>query len=79
MVAKKDIHKLKYEEAMQELEQVLSDLENGSLELEAMIERFELGKELLAHCQELLEKAELRVREVSQVSEDSIENGDMNS
>ncbi|MGV8025942.1 MAG: exodeoxyribonuclease VII small subunit [Anaerolineaceae bacterium] len=69
MATKKDIQKLKYEQAMQELEQVLTDLENGSLELDAMLERFELGKELLAHCQELLDKAELRIREVNQSSE----------
>ncbi len=68
MVAKKDIQKMKYEEAMQELEKVLADLENGSLELEAMLEKFELGKELLAHCQELLEKAELQIQEVKQIS-----------
>ena len=75
MNAKKDIHKLKYEEALQELEQVLDDLENGSLELEAMLERFELGKELLAHCQSLLEKAELRIHEVDQAPEESTKNG----
>ena len=75
MTAKKDIQKLKYEEALKELEQVLDDLENGSLELEAMLERFELGKELLAHCQSLLEKAELRIREVEPVSEKSTKSG----
>ena len=76
MATKKDIQKLKYEQAMQELEQVLADLENGSLELDAMLERFELGKELLAHCQELLDKAELRIREVNQSSEKPAENVD---
>ena len=75
MTAKKDIQKLKYEEALKELEQVLDDLENGSLELEAMLERFELGKELLAHCQSLLEKAELRIREVEPLSEKSTGSG----
>lgn len=76
MAIKKDIQKLKYEEAMQELEHVLADLENGSLELDAMLQRFELGKELLTHCQELLDKAELRVREVNQSSEKLAENVD---
>ncbi len=75
MTAKKDIQKLKYEEALKELEQVLDDLENGSLELDAMLERFELGKELLAHCQSLLEKAELRIREVEPLSEKSTGSG----
>ena len=76
MAIKKDIQKLKYEEAMQELEHVLADLENGSLELDTMLQRFELGKELLTHCQELLDKAELRVHEVNQNSEKLAENVD---
>jgi len=75
MTAKKDIQKLKYEEALQELEQVLDDLENGSSELERMLDRFELGKELLEHCQNLLEKAELRIHEVDQTPEESTKNG----
>lgn len=64
MIAKKDIQKLKYEQALAELEQVITDLETGSLTLEEMIVRFEMGKELLAHCQELLDQAELKVVEV---------------
>ena len=76
MVAKKDIQAMKYEEAMQELEKVLADLENGSLELEVMLERFEFGKELLAHCQQLLEKAELQIREVNQSTQVATENVD---
>jgi len=64
MIAKKDIQKLKYEQALAELEQVITDLETGSLTLEEMIVQFENGKELLAHCQELLDQAELKVVEV---------------
>jgi len=76
MVAQKDIKKMKYEEAMQELEKVLADLENGSLELDRMLERFEFGKELLAHCQEMLEKAELRIREIKPATGNPTENVD---
>ena len=64
MTTKQDIQKLKYEQALAELEQVITDLETGSLTLEEMIVRFEMGKELLAHCQELLDRAELKVVEV---------------
>ena len=64
MIAKKDIQKYSYEQALKELEQVITDLETGSLALEEMIVQFELGKELLAHCQNLLDQAELRVVEL---------------
>jgi len=69
MNAKEDFSKLKYEEALQQLERVISDLESGTLELDEMLARFEQGKDLLAHCQQLLEQAELRVREVGQLGE----------
>ena len=64
MITKKDIQKLKYEQALEELERVITDLETGSLTLEEMIVQFEIGKELLAHCQNLLDQAELKVVEV---------------
>lgn len=64
MITKKDIQKLKYEQALEELERVITDLETGSLTLEEMIVQFEMGKELLAHCQNLLDQAELKVVEV---------------
>jgi exodeoxyribonuclease VII small subunit len=75
MDAKEDIKKLKYEEALQQLEQVIVDLENGTLELDEMLARFEQGKELLAHCQQLLDRAEMRVHEVGQVDTDASDQG----
>ena len=76
MVKQVDISNLKYEQALQELEKVITDLEQGTLELEEMIQRFEAGKALLAHCQALLDKAELRVREVGQFDKNTTDNGD---
>ncbi len=75
MIAKKDIQKLKYEQALKELEQVIANLETGTLALEEMIVQFEFGKELLAHCQGLLDQAELRVGEVGDM-ENGISNDD---
>ncbi|HAF60825.1 MAG TPA: exodeoxyribonuclease VII small subunit [Anaerolineaceae bacterium] len=74
MIAKKDIQKLSYEQALEELEHVITGLETGTLALEEMIAQFEVGKELLAHCQNLLDQAELRVRQVEEVN--SVNNDD---
>jgi|MTBAKSStandDraft_1061840.scaffolds.fasta_scaffold01058_20 exodeoxyribonuclease VII small subunit len=76
MNTKIDISKLKYEEALQQLEQVINHLESGVLELDEMLARFEQGKDLLAHCQQLLDQAELRVREIGQLEEKSSDQED---
>ena len=38
-----DIEKLSFEKAMEELEIIVSDLENGSIELEESIEKYQRG------------------------------------
>lgn len=58
------IEELDYEEALAELEAVISDLENGPVGLDKSVERFEKGKLLLEHCQKLLDSAELKVRQL---------------
>lgn len=54
-----------YEEIARELEQVVSRLEEGNLSLaEALIE-YERGVELVRRCNDLLDRAELRITELS--------------
>ena len=53
---------LSYEEALRELEEILTVLENEAQSLEESMRLFERGKDLLQHCQKLLNQAELRVR-----------------
>ncbi len=56
---------LNYEQALEELEALLSALEGESRDLEGTMAMFERGKALIARCQELLEKAELKVRQLT--------------
>ena len=44
-----DIEKLSFEKAMEELEIIVSDLENGSIELEESIEKYQRGIQLKKH------------------------------
>jgi len=47
---------------LRELEEILTVLENEAQSLEESMRLFERGKDLLQHCQKLLNQAELRVR-----------------
>jgi exodeoxyribonuclease VII small subunit len=56
-------NELSYEEAYQQLEQVLQALEGGDLPLEQSLKLYELGATLTAYCARKLDEAELRVRQ----------------
>lgn len=53
---------LSYEEAYQQLEQILQTLESSDLPLEESLALYERGAALAAHCTRKLDEAELRVR-----------------
>lgn len=59
------IDDLTYEQALAELETLLSALESETKDLETTMTLFERGKALISHCQQLLEKAELKVRQLT--------------
>jgi exodeoxyribonuclease VII small subunit len=52
---------LTFEQALTELQQVVDELEDGSVGLEESMRRFERGTALLRHCYGLLEHAEQRI------------------
>ncbi len=61
----KSIDKLTYEEAFSELEKIVVSLESGERALDESLKLFERGQELVKHCSSLLEKAELKVKQVT--------------
>lgn len=58
------IENLSYEEAYQQLEDVIAQLESGELSLEQSVTLYEQGQKLSAYCQNLLEKAELKIQQI---------------
>jgi exodeoxyribonuclease VII small subunit len=60
----KVIEELSYEEALAELEEIVSALEGEQNQLEESIKLFERGQALAARCSVLLEAAELKVKQV---------------
>ena len=61
----KTVEELTYEDALAELEEIVSALEGEQNPLEESIKLFERGQALAAHCGVLLEAAELKVKQVA--------------
>lgn len=51
-----------FEQSLDELEQLVEKMEGGQMSLDESLASFERGIGLYRHCQQSLEKAELRVR-----------------
>ena len=62
-----------FESSLKKLEKIVSDLENGDLPLEESIKTFEEGVKLTKHCQNLLSKAELKIRKLVESKDGSID------
>ncbi len=59
------VEELSYEQALAELEGIVTSLEANKLPLEESMALFERGQALSRHCVELLDKAELRIKQLS--------------
>jgi exodeoxyribonuclease VII small subunit len=60
---------LTYEEALTQLEEIVTRLEDGNLPLQETLDLYAAGQELLTLCSDLLDNAELRLQEL-QVNDD---------
>jgi exodeoxyribonuclease VII small subunit len=59
-----DVSALSFEAALKELEDIVSRLEKGQVELEDSIKIYERGTALKAHCESKLKDAEARVQKL---------------
>ena len=64
-----DTSELSFEAAYEELEAIVAKLESGELTLEESVSLFERGRTLSDHCQSILDKAELRVNQLTDEGE----------
>ena len=85
MSKKIDYHKIKdldFEEAMDQLNEIIQGLESGEVKLSESVDKFELGSELAKHCKKLLDVAETRINAIKIdgvgdiISEQKIDNSD---
>lgn len=61
---------LTFEQALAELQQIVAELEMGDSSLEESMARYERGMALARQCNDLLDKAELRVQELLPTGEE---------
>ena len=59
------IKELAFEQALQELESIVSKLESGDIALEDSIKLYERGEALKKHCEGLLKSAEARIEKIT--------------
>jgi exodeoxyribonuclease VII small subunit len=56
---------LTFEEAFERLEVTIAALKDGKMPLDQALQRYQEGMQLAQHCNELLQKAELTVQQLS--------------
>lgn len=64
---------LSYEEAFEKLEQAIDALQDGRLDLDRALKYYEEGMKLARYCQDLLQKAELRVQQLRVTDDGKLE------
>jgi len=65
---------LNFEQALQQLESIVSSMENGNVPLEALVSQFEQGDSLLKYCNKQLKDAELKIQKLKENTDDQFEN-----
>jgi exodeoxyribonuclease VII small subunit len=69
-----DIQNLSFEEALSELETIISKMENGNIKLADSVSFYERGIRLKSHCEEILKSAQLKIEKIEIKP---LENGDV--
>lgn len=62
-----------FEEALKELEQILSEIEGGQVGLEESLVKYERGTFLIQHCRGVLSSAEKQIELLSKSADGGIE------
>jgi exodeoxyribonuclease VII small subunit len=60
-----DITSLSFEKALAQLEDIVSRLEGGKVDLEDSIKLYEKGEALKKHCESKLKEAEARIEKIT--------------
>jgi len=70
---KNDLNRLSFEEAIKELGNIVSRIEQGEISLQDSLGQYERGMALIKHCREILKKAEKRIEKISESEADTQE------
>lgn len=72
-----DIRKMSFEQALEELKQIVERLEQGQGELDQAIESYQRGALLKQHCEAKLRDAEQKIAKISLGPDGSVSAEDM--
>ena len=61
----KEIQKMSFEDALEELKEIVSTLESGDGKLDQAIESYERGAKLKRHCEAKLREAQEKIEKIS--------------
>ncbi|MCB1405809.1 MAG: exodeoxyribonuclease VII small subunit [Rhodobacteraceae bacterium] len=61
----KPVAEMSFEEALKELEQVVREMESGTVELEKSIDIYDRGAQLKKHCEAKLAQAQARIEQIT--------------
>lgn len=62
-----------FEEALRELDQILSDIESGEVGLEENLVKYERGTFLIQHCRTVLRQAEQQIENLGKLDGTALE------
>jgi len=65
MSEEKNINEMEFEEAMSELESIVTKLEAGNVSLKDSLKLYERGTLLKKRCDSILESAQLRINQIA--------------
>jgi exodeoxyribonuclease VII small subunit len=63
-ITTEDIKGLTFEAALKALEEIVSQLDAGSIDLDKAVEAYEKGAKLKQHCEKKLKEAQLRIEKI---------------
>jgi len=72
MSTHKKVEELSFEEALNELQEIVRGIESGKDDLEKVISSYERGNALKAHCEKKLKEAKLRIEKIVENSDGSV-------
>ena len=60
----KEYENLTFEESLRALEEIVNELDSGSIDLDKAVEAYEKGTQLKLHCEKKLKEAKLRIEKI---------------
>ncbi|MCC6680909.1 MAG: exodeoxyribonuclease VII small subunit [Phycisphaeraceae bacterium] len=61
-----DVGKLRFEEAIEQLEALIERIESGEIGLEESLQQYEVGAKLIQRCRTILDSAEKKIAELTE-------------